>query len=144
VTSAEPVGLLTPPGAPWLLLCPPGAVEIDLSTGPVDVEPLPLGLTVVLRAQRLFSRRRLRKAARELGVVVEREFVVLPSVENAMVVIDDTAEAIRYFWSAVATVPPGLAFTAVPASAVLGLARLLPWRLTGAAVPGRIVIGRRR
>ena len=93
--------------------------------------------------QQPFSRRRLRRLARGLGVVVEREFVVLPSLGRPMVVIDDVEEAVRHFWTAVATVPPGLAFTALPASALLGLARIAPWRWTGAVAPGRVVIGRR-
>ncbi|HET6738640.1 MAG TPA: hypothetical protein VFH76_06890 [Kribbella sp.] len=93
--------------------------------------------------QRPLSRRRLRAAARRLGVVVEREFVVLPTIARPMVVIDDAEEAIRHFWTAVATVPPGLALTAVPASALLGLARRAPWRWTGALAPARVVIGRR-
>jgi hypothetical protein len=143
VTSAKSVGRVARPGSPWLLLCPPGTVTIDVRTDPVRAELASGELPVVLADQRHFSRRRLRKKARELGVVVEREFVVLPSIERPMVVIDDTAEAIRHFWTAVATVPPGVAVTALPASALLGLVRLLPWRLTGAAAPGRVVVGRR-
>jgi hypothetical protein len=60
-----------------------------------------------------------------------------------MVVIDDVEEAVRHFWTAVATVPPGLAITALPASVLLGVARSAPWRWTGAAAPARVVIGRR-
>ncbi|HZX05369.1 hypothetical protein [Kribbella sp.] len=130
----------TRPIAPWLQLCPPGTVEIDLRDGPVE---LPLDGPVVLVDQRPWSRRRLRRTARELGVVLEREFVVLPTLERPMVVVDDVEEAVRYFWTAVATVPPGLAF-AVPASALLGLARRAPWRWTGALAPARVVVGRRR
>jgi hypothetical protein len=126
-----------------LELCPPGTVEHDIGSGPVETSQLPAELPVVLMDQRPFSRRRLRRVARDLGVVLEREFVVLPTIERPMVVIDDVEPAIRHFWTAVATVPPGLAFTAVPASALLGLARRAPWRWTGAITPGRVVIGRR-
>jgi hypothetical protein len=69
---------------------------------------------------------------------------VLPTLVRPMVVIDDTEPAVRHFWSSIATVPPGLVLTAVPASALLGVARHLPWRWTGAAAPGRVVIGRPR
>lgn len=130
------------PVSPWLQLCPPGTVEIDLRVGPVTLDR-PTAGPVVLIDQRPFSRRRLRRLAAELGVVLEREFVVLPAVERPLVVIDDTREAVRHFWAAVATVPPGLALTAVPAAVALRLARLAPWRWTGAVAPGRVVVGRR-
>jgi len=129
--------------SPWLQLCPPGTLEIDVRIGPVTADLLRPDLPVVLMDQHPFSRRRLRRLARGLGVVVEREFIVIPSIGRPMVVIDDVEEAVRHFWTSVATVPPGLAITALPASALLGLARLAPWRWTGAAAPARVVIGRR-
>jgi hypothetical protein len=131
-----------PPVSPWLQLCPPGTVDIDVRSGAVRPDQLAAEV-VVLVDQRPFSRRRLRRLAAELGIVLEREFVVLPTVERPLMVIDDTKEAVRFFWTAVATVPPGLALTAVPASALLGIARRAPWRWTGALAPGRVVIGRR-
>ncbi|TDW78076.1 hypothetical protein [Kribbella pratensis] len=143
MSSAEPVGQLRRPASPWLQLCPPGTVEIDIRSGPVDEHQLSAGHPVVLMDQRPLSRQRLRQVARRLGVVLEREFVVLPTLGRPMVVVDDAEQAIRYFWTAVATVPPGLAFTAVPASALLGVARRTPWRWTGAFAPARVVIGRR-
>ncbi|GAA3121624.1 hypothetical protein JOF29_006655 [Kribbella aluminosa] len=131
------------PIAPWLQLCPPGTVGIDLRDGPVRADQLSSDGPVVLVDQRPRSRHRLRRTAKELGVVLEREFVVLPTLDRPMVVVDDVEEAVRYFWTAVATVPPGFAF-AVPASAALGLARRAPWRWTGALAPARVVVGRRR
>ena len=131
------------PISPWLQLCPPGTVEIDLRTGPVRAHQLSADGPVVLVDQRPGSRRRLRRTARKLGVTLEREFVVLPTLGRPMVVVDDVEEAVRHFWTAVATVPPGLAF-AVPASALLALARRTPWRWTGALAPARVVVGRRR
>jgi hypothetical protein len=143
MTSAEPTRQVRQPIPPWLQLCPPGTAEIDLRSGPVVTAELSGEFPVVLIDQRPFSRRRMRRVARELGVVLEREFVVVPSVDRPLVVVDDTREAIRHFWTAVATVPPGLTLATVPASALLGLARLAPWRWTGAVAPGRVVIGRR-
>jgi hypothetical protein len=143
VSAAEPVGRVRRPTSPWLQLCPPGTVEIDIRSEPIDQLQLAAGHPVALMDQRPLSRRRLRAAAGRLGVVVEREFVVLPTIARPMVVIDDVEEAIRHFWTAVATVPPGLALTAVPASALLGIARRSPWRWTGALAPARVVIGRR-
>lgn len=143
MTSPEPVGRVRPPKSPWLQLCPPGTVELDIRSGPVEAPHLSAGLPVVLMDQRPFSRRRLRRVARDLGIMLEREFVVLPTIDRPMVIIDDVQAAIRHFWTTMATVPPGLVLTALPASALLSLARRAPWRWTGAIVPGRVAIGRR-
>jgi hypothetical protein len=124
-----------------MALCPVGTVEIDART--TDVADLELDLPVILLDQRPFSRRRLRRLARRLSLEVEREFIVLPALRSAIVLIDDSEAAVRHFWKAVATVPPGLASTALPASALLGLARMLPWSWTGAIAPGRALVGRR-
>jgi hypothetical protein len=142
---AEPTGLAA---SPWMTLCPLGTLEIDART--VDDEridyvsdQLKPELPVVLIDQRPFSRRRLRRLARELSIEIEREFVVLPTLGRPIVLIDDTEPAVRHFWTTIATVPPGLAASAVPASALLSLARRLPWSWTGAAAPGRALVGRR-
>ncbi|MBB5978370.1 hypothetical protein [Kribbella solani] len=143
MSSAEPVGRLHRPTSPWLQLCPPGTIELDLRDGPFDAAGLTTERPVVLLDQHPLSRSRLRRTARRLGVAVERELVVLPTLAHPMIVMDDVEQAIRYFWTAVATVPPGLALTALPASAALGIARRTPWRWTGAIAPARVVIGRR-
>jgi hypothetical protein len=142
---AEPTGLAA---SPWMTLCPLGTLEIDART--IDDEridyvsdQLKPELPVVLIDQRPFSRRRLRRLARELSIEIEREFVVLPTLGRPIVLIDDTEPAVRHFWTTIATVPPGLAASAVPASALLSLARRLPWSWTGAAAPGRALVGRR-
>jgi hypothetical protein len=134
-----------PAASPWLTLCPAGTVEIDArEVRGATAGQLPADTPVVLVDDRPFSRRRLRRLADQLSVVIEREFIVLPTVGRPIILVDDTEGAVRHFWTAIATVPPGLAFTALPATAMLGLARLLPWRWTGAAAPGRAIIGRQR
>jgi hypothetical protein len=141
----EPAGRPLSAVPPWMTLCPLGTVEIDARTfGAGDTEQLKPDLPVVLIDQRPFSRRRLRKLARQLSIAVEREFIVLPTLRRPIVLIDDTEAAVRHFWTAIATVPPGLAITALPASVLLGLARQLPWSWTGAAAPGRALVGRRQ
>lgn len=130
--------------SPWMTLCPFGTVEIDarsIDAGTAD--QLKPNLPVVLIDQRPLSRRRLRRLAGMLSIEIEREFIVLPTLRDPLILIDDTEAAVRHFWSAIATVPPGLAFTALPASALLTLARHLPWSWTGAAAPGRALVGRR-
>lgn len=131
--------------SPWMTLCPLGTLEIDARTiDAATADRLKPNLPVVLIDQRPLSRRRLRRLARALSIEVEREFIVLPTLRHPLILIDDTEAAVRHFWSAIATVPPGLAFTALPVSALLALARRLPWSWTGAAAPGRALVGRRQ
>jgi hypothetical protein len=140
---AEPAGPSRLATSPWMTLCPLGTLEIDTRTTDDIADQLKPDLPVVLIDQRPFSRRRLRRLARELSIEIEREFIVLPTLGRPIVAIDDTAPAVRHFWTTIATVPPGLAISAVPASALLSLARRLPWSWTGAAAPGRALVGRR-
>jgi hypothetical protein len=130
------------PGGPWLALCPPGTVEVDVRRG-WRALMLPEGTPVALLDGRPLGRRRLRRIARRLPMTVERELVVLPSASHPIVVLDDTKAAVRHFWTCVAAVPPGLVLTALPATLVLFLARRLPWSWTGSVAPGRVVVGRR-
>ena len=142
---AEPAGRARLATSPWMTLCPLGTFELDARTIDANAaDELTPELPIVLIDQRPFSRRRLRRTARRLSIEIEREFIVLPTLRHPLVLIDDTEAAVRHFWTAIATVPPGLAITAVPASALLALARTLPWRWTGAAAPGRALVGRRR
>ena len=142
---AEPAGRARLATSPWMTLCPLGTVELDARTIDANAaDELTPELPIVLIDQRPFSRRRLRRTAQWLSIEIEREFIVLPSLRHPLVLIDDTEAAVRHFWTAIATVPPGLAITAVPASALLALARTLPWSWTGAAAPGRALVGRRR
>jgi hypothetical protein len=135
----------SPATSPWLTLCPAGTVEIDARDGRGAIAGhLPADTPVVLVDDRPFSRRRLRRLADRLSVVIERELIVLPTVGRPIILVDDTEAAVRHFWTAIATVPPGMAFTALPATVMLGLARSLPWGWTGAAAPGRAIIGRQR
>jgi hypothetical protein len=99
------------------------------------------GTCVCLVEDRPLARRRLRRVVQQTGLSVERELVAVPTTQDPIVLVDDEESAVRHFWSSVATVPPGLARTALPAAAALRLTRLLPWSWTGALVPGRIVIG---
>jgi hypothetical protein len=127
--------------APWLVLGPAGMLEVRRPQAWV-VRCLQPGSTVCLVEDRVFARRRLRRIARRSGLVVERELVAVPTTRHPVVLVDDDERAVRHFWNNVATVPPGLARTALVAGACLRVSRMLPWSWTGAIAPGRIVIGR--
>ena len=47
------------------------------------------------------------RLAREAGLVVDRELVVLPGLRTAAFVVEDSVESLTWFWNAFATVPPG-------------------------------------
>jgi hypothetical protein len=129
--------------SPWNLLCPAGTVFNRADEGWQRLRRLATGTRVAVSDDRLGSRWRLRRLARRGRLVVERELILLPSSTQPVAVVDDTPSAVSHFWRSVATVPPGLAFTALPAAALLSLVRRLPWSWTGAIVPGRVLIGRR-
>lgn len=128
--------------APWLVLCDEDAVEIR-DPRVEDVRRVASGTTVVLVCDEPLSRWRLRRLAARAGMAIERELVAVPSTRSPVVLLDEAESAVTHFWSDVITVPPGLTLTSVPASVALRLARMLPWRWTGALAPGRVVIGRR-
>ena len=69
---------------------------------------------------------------------------MVPTTRRPRVVLDDVPEAVTHFWHGVATVPPGVAVLAGPASLSLLLARLVPWTWTGRVLPGRAVLAVRR
>lgn len=127
--------------SPWLALGPPGTLELRRPRT-WTVRCLEAGTRVCLVEDRLFARLRLARVVRLAGLVVEREVVAVPTARRPLVLVDDHETAVRQFWNSIATVPPGLAITALPAAGCLRMARLLPWRWTGALTPGRIVIGR--
>jgi hypothetical protein len=139
----EPADRSTLATSLWMRLCPLGTLEVDARAIDAIVEELEPDLPVVLIDHRPFSRRRLRRLALRLSIEIKREFIVLPTLRRPIILVDDTEPAVRHFWTSIATIPPGLAFSALPASALLDLARRLPWSWTGAAAPGRVLVGRR-
>ncbi len=128
--------------APWMALCGDVAVEIR-DPRFETLRSVACGTTVVLVCDQPLSRWRLRRLASRAGMVIERELIAVPSTRSPVVLVDEAESAVAHFWNDVITVPPGPALASLPATVVLGLARALPWRWTGAIAPGRVVIGRR-
>lgn len=130
-------------GAPsWSVLCEPDAVLLhrpDAGT----LRAVGAGSQVALALDGPLARRRLRRLARRCGVRVDRELVAVPSTTRPVAVFDDEESAVRHFWTAVVTVPPGVAGPAPLLTVALWLARRMPWTWTGALAPTRVIIGRR-
>jgi L-aminopeptidase/D-esterase-like protein len=128
--------------SPWLALCPPDVVELRAPDAQ-RVRREPPGTPVALVTDRPFSRRRLRRVARQSGVTIERELVALPTTRFVVALADDNEAAVRHLWRNVVTVPSGMVASPLPAALALRVLRRLPWTATGALAPGRVVIGRR-
>jgi hypothetical protein len=126
--------------APWLALCPRGATVLR-DPSPADVHATDPGTPLVLVTDRPWGRQRLRRTARQSGVMVQREILLLPSTSHTIVSVDEEAEAVRYFWRSVAMVPPGVTWPSPALTVALRLAEVLPWRWTGLALGGHLLIG---
>ena len=91
--------LWTSPGERWRLLAPEGAVAVVVSSGPravrraiAELRALPGGTPVVLLDYRPGGRFRARRIAAAGAVVVDRQYVALPSLRRAIVVADDSTD----------------------------------------------------
>jgi len=141
-------GLVTAVDAALALLVPTGTpVVVVRGAGPMTPPRLPAvspGGQLVLLTDRRLSVRRLRHLAREAGLVVDRELVVLPDLASAAFVVEDAVESMSWFWNAFATVPPGLSRGSLLVTATTDAGRrrsVVRW--VGRLVPGRMVIAHR-
>jgi hypothetical protein len=76
---------------------------------------------------------------------VDREYRAFPSTRAPAYLVQDTPAALDYFFTSVATVPPGVCALAPVADLALRVLRLmLRSRMALALAPGRVVIGARR
>lgn len=143
LTEIEPWGGSSSVAPPWTLLCPENARQVGARDPWQALSRLPAGTPVTVVDDRPLSRWRLRRLARRAGICIERELIVLPTCGRPIAVVDDVESAVHQFWCSLATVPPGLTATAIPAAVALRVARSLPWTWTGAMAPGRVIVGRR-
>lgn len=134
---------------PLEVIAPVGARRVDVVPGRAErraawreVGALPAGTPVVLCDPRPGARARCRRFADRAGLVPGRSYLALPSLRRRLVLVEDGSEPLRYACSALLAVPPGTTRLAAPLGAALMLLRLpVVWRLLGAVVPGRVVVG---
>lgn len=129
--------------APWLALCPTGATVLRDPDAASVLARAP-GSRLVLVTDQRWGRQRLRRTARQAGVVVDREVLLLPSASHTLVSVDEDADAVRHFWRSVAMVPPGVTWPSPAVTAALRVAQVVPWRWTGLVAGGHLLIGIRR
>ena len=142
------------PDPAHVLLC--ADTEVAWPTRPGDVARvmvLPRGATVALADRRPGGRGRLRRAAARLGVRVDAEYIVLPTWGRATFVAADDLATVGWLLSTFTTTPPRVTRGTYLIEALQRATQraggtragaLVILRVTGALVPGRILVGTRR
>lgn len=138
----------TTPGQRWRLLAPAGAVAVSIPRGlrtirrtAAQLRALPAGTPVVLLDHRPGGRLRARRIAATGAIVVDREYVALPSLRRAIVLIEDTADALRWACRSLVAPPPGVTWTHAPMHAAIAMLRRRPG-VAASLAAGRVVVGR--
>jgi hypothetical protein len=138
----------TSPGQRWRLLAPEGAVAVELSRGPrgirraaAELRALPGGTPVVLLDYRPGGRLRARRLAAAGAIVIDRQYVALPSLRRPIVVAEDSRDPLRWALRTLVAPPPGITWAHALFDAAVRLLRRRP-EVAGWAGPGRVVVGR--
>lgn len=138
----------TTPGQRWRLLAPAGAVAVEIPSGlravrrtAAKLRVLPAGTPVVLLDHRPGGRFRARRIAATGAIVVERQYVPLPSLHRAIVMVEDTADALRWACRSLVAPPPGVTWTHALIDAGIKFLRRRPGA-AGSLAAGRVVVGR--
>jgi len=140
--------LWTSPGQRWRLLAPEGAVAVDVRSGPrgvrraiAELRALPGGTPVVLLDYRPGGRFRAHRIAAAGAIVIDRQYVALPSLRRAIVVADDSRESLRWACRSLVTPPPGITRAHALLDTAVKLLRRRP-EVASWIGAGRVVVGR--
>ena len=138
----------TTPGQRWRLLAPEGAVAVDVSSGPravrratAELRALPGGTPVVLLDHRPGGRLLARRIAAVGVVVIDRQYVALPSLRRAIVMAEDSRESLRWACRSLVAPPPGITWAHALLDIAVKLLRRRP-EIAGWVGAGRIMVGR--
>jgi aminoglycoside phosphotransferase len=134
----------------WRLLAEPGTRQIDLTGSTAErrrlrqqIRTLPPGTGLVLCCSAVGSRQRFRRFAKDAGIEMLREYVAIPSALAPTCYVEDTPQALRYFFSELLALPRGGAIKSALLGAAKTAARLpVPWSALGAVAPVRVAVGR--
>ena len=138
----------TSPGQRWRLLAPEGAVAVEVSPGPrgircavAELRALPGGTPVVLLDHRPGGRLRARRLTAAGAIVIDRQYVALPSLRRPIVVAEDTRDPLRWACRTLVAPPPGITWAHAPFDVAVRLLRRFPG-VAGWVGPGHVVVGR--
>jgi hypothetical protein len=138
----------TSPGQRWRLLAPVGAVAVEVSSGPrgirrvvAELRALPGGTPVVVLDRRPGGRLRARRLAAAGAIVIDRQYVALPSLRRPIVVAEDSRDPLRWACRSLVAAPPGTTWAHAPFDAGVRLLRRRP-AVAGWVGGGRVVVGR--
>jgi hypothetical protein len=139
----------TAQGERWRLLAPADAVVVQAARGPLAtrrvitrLRTLPPGTPVVLLDHRRGGRLRARRIAATGVLEVDRQYVALPSLREAIVIAEDTTQALSWACRSLVAPPPGITWAHALVDAAVRLLRRRPG-LAGTLAAGRVVVGRR-
>jgi hypothetical protein len=134
----------------WLAVSPPGGVLVHLGRSRNErrascraVAALPAGTPVVMACSAPRAIRRCRSFASAAGIVLEREYLALPSADAPGYLVEDTPSSFGAFLESVLFAPPGVPFQRAVEIALRVMRTARPWRVARAAAPARVVVGRR-
>jgi hypothetical protein len=102
---------------------------------------LPPGTPVVLLDSHPGGRRRARRIAATGVMVVDREYVALPSLRRAIIITEDTSVALAWACRSLVTPPPGITWAHAAVDVAVRLLRRRPG-VAAALAAGRVVVGR--
>ena len=106
-----------------------------------ELRALPGGTPVVLLDHRPGGRLRARRIAAAGAMVVDRQYVALPSLRRAIVVADDSSDSLRWACRSLVTPPPGITWAHALLDSAVKLLRRRPGVVSWASA-GRVVVGR--
>lgn len=123
-------------------------MAVDVGSGPravrraiAELRALPGGTPVVLLDHRPGGRFRARRIASAGAMVIDRQYVALPSLRQAIVVAEDSRDSLRWACHSLVASPPGITWAHVLIDTAVKLLRWRPAMLSWVAA-GRVVVGR--
>ena len=136
-------------GPRWRLLAPVDAVIIEVPSvwlgarrAAARLRALTPGTPVVLLDHRPGGRLRARRMAATGLMIMDHQYVALPSLHTTIVLAEYTRDALRWALTSLVATPPGVTRAHAPVDAAVRFLRHHP-RLAGWFAGGRVMIGRR-
>lgn len=133
----------------WRLLAPEGTVAIRLVPGLLGgrkvlarLRTLIPGTPVALLDYRPCGRLRVQRIMAKGLITVDHQYVALPSLRHAIILAEDSPDALSWAFRSLVAPPPGTTWAHAPVDAAVRFLRHRPGT-AGWLAAGRVVIGRR-